>query len=1038
MVFYLLESDYDAKINRAVLIFYDTEKNDIFRFVDNTGFRPYCLTDLEPDSFYFRCLNQAKQNTSNRILNKNDFVLELLAIDKVGKFNTIKNKSGVYYKIYGKTPLDIAGKIKKGSVNISQYLHLEEEQEEMDDEEDEIEEEEEDHSNLSQFVEQKPKTIINTISNAWENSIQFKNCYVYDKGYIYGMPYKFVRKTVDVVEPKPCDICNDTMGVFKYSQKLEQFNDNDKGFLLTEIQCKKCGTILYLNKDYAKHKYIHFGTVIREFDFIQKKKKVLVPELIEEKIDESIVNDIMSAFIKNEPKEIQNYAKLLIPLFFYQIPYIKRQAMDIEVLADIRYTFPTPKKAKYPVNAITFVTSEGKHISFLKETWKEEGELFENLPKNIEIQVFANTDEGEKKLLLKAFEQMKKDPVLITYNGDSFDMPYLYQRALNLGIKKEAIPFSVYEKMGERFKKVTVVQMKDQIHIDLIHTFRNPSLKAYAFGSAYRENTLDSVSEALLKKTKAHHLIVDEKGEEKYLMDYNKNELLYYNWYDTSLTLELTTYDDNIVIQLAFMLMRLSKSSLYGVFQHKISFWLKNMIDFYHRSNQYLIPRKDEIASLSSVSTKAIIDDKQFKGAYVVEPIKGIHFGTKVLDFASLYPSVMKVKNISYETIDNCDHEDCKKNIVPETTHWICQKRLGIFPIVIGTIRGFRVYYFKKKAKSEKDPKLKVKYKTIESVLKVFINGFYGTTGSLSFYYFLVAVAESVTAYGRFNILSVIDQATKRLIQILYGDTDSTFLDNPKDEDVEFLIKFAETQLGVELELDKTYKFIAMSNRKKNYMASYNQTKGGLKPKDGKWIEPDLKGLSGKKSNIPDIIKTKFKEVVSFLDEKIVKKEDIPVAIDEMKKMIKEFVMSIRLHKVDINDLIYAVKLNKDPISGYKKSLPQHVRCARMLMGVQIDNPKKKVSEEDEKKNIVQMKLGDSQQKITRHIEEGDYVNYIKTTGKHSALPVEFVKDWNNIDIKKYISQIETVFVQLLDCFDVRFDQIVSENKTLDGFIKKK
>ena len=47
------------------------------------------------------------------------------------------------------------------------------------------------------------------------------------------------------------------------------------------------------------------------------------------------------------------------------------------------------------------------------------------------------------------------------------------------------------------------------------------------------------------------------------------------------------------------------------------------------------------------------------------------------MDFASLYPSIIKVRNLSYETV-RCSHEECKKNTIPQTNHWTCSKRNGL------------------------------------------------------------------------------------------------------------------------------------------------------------------------------------------------------------------------------------------------------------------------------------------------------------------------------------------------------------------------
>ena len=70
------------------------------------------------------------------------------------------------------------------------------------------------------------------------------------------------------------------------------------------------------------------------------------------------------------------------------------------------------------------------------------------------------------------------------------------------------------------------------------------------------------------------------------------------------------------------------------------------MLYYEHRQQKALIPRRDELQAKGSASTVAIIKEKKYRGGLVVEPILGIHFNVIVVDFASLYPSIIKVHNL--------------------------------------------------------------------------------------------------------------------------------------------------------------------------------------------------------------------------------------------------------------------------------------------------------------------------------------------------------------------------------------------------------
>ena len=84
---------------------------------------------------------------------------------------------------------------------------------------------------------------------------------------------------------------------------------------------------------------------------------------------------------------------------------------------------------------------------------------------------------------------------------------------------------------------------------------------------------------------------------------------------------------------------------------------------------------------------------------------------------------------------------------------------------------------------------------------------------------------------------------------------DSVFLLDPPMDQVEQIIQWAEEHLDLDLELDKTYKFLALSKRKKNYIGV---KQGG---------EIDIKGLLAKKHNTPEFIKKRFNVISKILKE---------------------------------------------------------------------------------------------------------------------------------------------------------------------------
>ena len=696
------------------------------------------------------------------------------------------------------------------------------------------------------------------------------------------------------------------------------------------------------------------------------------------KVDNGSVKEIQSEFseeMQNALKEamqesddyLRKYIEEFASLLSQPFPEIKRAAIDIEVLTEVENRLPDAEKATQPIISISLAGSDGKKVVYAIRRNDVDLGNAPDMPKDVEIKFF----DDEKQMLLEFFKEITNYPIIITFNGDSFDMPYLYHRALNLKIPKEAIPIV----LGREIASIV-----HGIHIDLYKTFVNKSIQGYAFGNKYNEHTLNAISEGILQKEK-----VEVEGS---INDLPVMNLAFYNYTDAMLTLELTSYDNDLLMKLLITLSRIARMNIEDTSRLSVSNWIRSMLIYEHRKRNALIPRKEEIEQKGQeASSKAIIKGKKYQGGFVVEPLPGVHFHVVVLDFASLYPSIIKVFNLSYETV-KCPHEECRSNILPNTSYWVCTKMRGMTSLLIGALRDIRVNYFKRLSKKAKSKEEKEFYNVISQALKVVLNASYGVMGFENFPFYCLPVAESTTALGRYSIQQTIEKAKSLGVTVIYGDTDSLFLKNPSDEQVREIIDFAKEKLGIDLEVDKVYRYVAFSQRKKNYIGVYE---------DG---SVEVKGLSGKKSHVPDFIKNVFFDVINILG-KVKSPEDFELAKEEIRKRIRKAYNDIKNRNVPLEELAFKVMLNK-PIEKYTDTTPQHVKAAMLLA---------------QKKEV----------------KPGDIIAFVKTTTKDGVKPVEMARK-EEIDVDKYIEFMESTFEQLLDALGFSFDEIIGATKLEDFF----
>ncbi|MEM3947957.1 MAG: DNA-directed DNA polymerase I [Metallosphaera sp.] len=712
--------------------------------------------------------------------------------------------------------------------------------------------------------------------------------------------------------------------------------------------------------------YIYDFGLIPGMPYVIKKGKIVA---IRPEVD---VKEVKEAF-GDADKITQEMALDWAPLFESEIPSVKRVALDIEVFTPMMGRVPDPYKAEYPIISVALAGTDGLKLVLVLSR----GETHLKVNSDVRVESFNS----EKELLERLFEILRGYPMVLTFNGDDFDIPYLIFRGYKLGLLPEEIPFE----MGEP-KRKTDARFTLGIHIDLYRFFFNKAVRNYAFEGKYSEYNLDTVAQALLGMSKVK---LDES-----ISDLDASKLVEYNFRDSEITLKLTTFNNELVWKLIVLFSRISKLGVEELTRTEISAWVKNLYYWEHRKRNWLIPLKEEIMERSSgLKTAAVIKGKGYKGAVVIDPPVGVFFNVVVLDFASLYPSIIRNWNLSYETVDI---EGCtkKRDIRDESgakIHEVCMDRPGITAVVTGLLRDFRVKIYKKKGKQANiDEQRKLLYDVVQRGMKVFINATYGVFGAESFPLYAPAVAESVTALGRYVITSTKDYAEKLGLKVVYGDTDSLFIYQPSKEKLDKLVEWTRTNFGLDLEVDKSYRFIAFSGLKKNYFGVFKDSK------------VDIKGMLAKKRNTPEFLKQAFNEAKQRLAQ-VQTPEELEKAIADLTAQVKEVYRKLKSKEYNLDELAFRVMLSKS-VNSYDKNTPQHVKAAAQLAELNI-------------------------QVLPR-----DIISFVKVKGKEGVKPVQLAK-LSEIDVDKYYESVRSTFEQLLKSLNVSWDRIESVT-SIDSFFK--
>jgi len=440
-----------------------------------------------------------------------------------------------------------------------------------------------------------------------------------------------------------------------------------------------------------------------------------------------------------------------------------------------------------------------------------------------------------------------------------------------------------------------------------------------------------------------------------------------------------------------FMLARLANIPVSSTYRaRKVSVWIKSILHNYLRKNNILIPTAKELRR--GEETHSV------KGALTLTPEPGVHFNTVVVDFDSMYPSLIDSHNLSHETID-CDDDECQSNKVPELDHYVCTKRRGVYSILIGSLKDLRIHWFKPRSK---DKALAAEKRSLaestSQLLKLILVSSYGVVIRIHGIS-RSSLGESITAYGRYSLKSAYKIAKKKGLHPIYGDTDSLFLENPTEKEIEWLIKTVKNRLKLDLSVEVRYNLCVLPEAAKAYF--------GIK-KDG---TVEFKGLTAIKSNSPSFIFNVFNDCVKEL-KLVTNKSEFVKAKRKIKTVVQNAMDTLLLGKIPIKNLEYAVVIHDDPKEKLKgKSLHQPYQCA-----IQLLDSGKSVKRRDE-----------------MHFVKVKPFNY--QGRRFTVKPTEHVKKFSELNVLDYIRNLRTALNQTFEPMGISIGSFEKTNGTLSNFL---
>ncbi|KAM3073566.1 DNA-directed DNA polymerase alpha catalytic subunit pol1 [Clarireedia jacksonii] len=358
----------------------------------------------------------------------------------------------------------------------------------------------------------------------------------------------------------------------------------------------------------------------------------------------------------------------------------------------------------------------------------------------------------------------------------------------------------------------------------------------------------------------------------------------------------------------------------------------------FHR-NKYICPDKAVFKGKQQIEEENLDEESgdvkkkdKYKGGLVFEPEKGLYDKfVLVMDFNSLYPSIIQEFNICFTTVDRLNLSD-DEDRVPEVP---TDQEQGILPKLIATLVGRRrqvkSLMKEKNATTEQLATWDIK----QLALKLTANSMYGCLGYTKSRFYARPLAVLTTYKGREILRSTKDLAESKSLQVIYGDTDSVMINANVDNVQDALAVGNDFKKAVndryrllEIDIDNVFRRILLQAKKK--YAAINLVQVG-----GKFVEKmEVKGLDMKRREYCNL----SKEVSSQLLNEILSGDDADVVITRIHDYLREISTKMRENTVPIQNYTIYTKLGKSP-KDYPNgdSMPQvQVALREMAKGKQI------------------------------------------------------------------------------------------------------
>lgn len=318
---------------------------------------------------------------------------------------------------------------------------------------------------------------------------------------------------------------------------------------------------------------------------------------------------------------------------------------------------------------------------------------------------------------------------------------------------------------------------------------------------------------------------------------------------------------------------------------------------------------------------KAVKKDK-YKGGLVFEPKRGLWDKfILVMDFNSLYPSIIQEYNIDFTTIDRSSCNDDEDDRMPDLPSPDIKQ--GVLPKLIAGLVGRRREVKKLMKAPGVSASKAAQYDIKQLALKLTANSMYGCLGFEGSRFYARPLAALTTSKGREILTNTRELAENQNLDVIYGDTDSVMINtnaldfttaNKIGSDFKKLVN--ERYKLLEIDIDGVFERMLLLQKKKYAALKVNESS------QARTVE--IKGLDMKRREFCKL----SKDTSQFILEQVLSGLPTELVVEKIHEYLSELGKEVKEGRKNLEDFIIHKKLGKNPQDYPDAKSQPHVQVA--------------------------------------------------------------------------------------------------------------